>query len=79
LVLSEHAAVVIAERGLALAWIEAAIAEPDTIGPDPASPDVTRAWKRIPEAGGRVVRVVYRPLGNDILVITAFFDRKARR
>ena len=69
----------IAERGLALAWIEAAITDPDTVGQDPGSSDLTRVWKRIPEAGGRVVRVVYRPLGNDILVITAFFDRKARR
>jgi hypothetical protein len=40
---------------------------------------LTRVWRRIPERGGRALRVVFRPAGADIVVVTAFFDRGARR
>jgi hypothetical protein len=66
------------ERNLTLAWIEAAIAAPDAVDQDTMDPTVTRVWKRIPDAAGRVLRVVCRSIGTDILVITAFFDRKAQ-
>jgi hypothetical protein len=78
LILSAHARVVIEERGLALAWIERAIQAPDAAGPDPSQPTPTRSFKRIEEAGGRVLRAVHRAQGSDMLVITAFFDRGAR-
>jgi hypothetical protein len=38
---------------------------------------LTRAYKRLQEASGRVLRVVYMKTGGDILVITAFPDRDA--
>jgi hypothetical protein len=37
----------------------------------------SRAWRRIPERGGGVLRVVLA--GADIVVVTVFFDRGARR
>ncbi len=77
LILSAHACVVIQERGLALEWVERTLQAPDATGPDPSQPGLTRSFKRIEEAGGRVIRVVHRPQGSDMLVITAFFDRGA--
>jgi len=39
---------------------------------------VTLSFRAIPEFGGRVLRVAHRSDGDDVLVITAFFDRGAR-
>ena len=78
LILSAHATVTLRERGLALEWIERTVQAPDASGPDPGQPALMRSFKRIPEAGGRVLRVVHRPQNSDMLVITAFFDRGAR-
>jgi hypothetical protein len=40
-------------------------------------PRLTRAYKRLLDAGGRVLRVVYMKTGSDTLIITAFLDRDA--
>ena len=66
------------ERRLALAWIEAAIADPDWTGPDP-DPALTRSYMAIPAFGGRILPVVHRPEGADMLMVTAHFDRGAER
>ncbi|MBB4266293.1 DUF4258 domain-containing protein [Roseospira visakhapatnamensis] len=75
---SAHAEAALARRRLRRAWIESAILEPDRTEPDAGAPEVTRSFKTIPDFGARVLRVVHRPDGHDILVITAFFDRGAR-
>ena len=49
------------------------------IEPDPRHPDRIRSYKAIAEHGGRVLRVVHRPEGDDILIITVHFDRRSRR
>lgn len=77
--LTRHAQSRMLRRGLPFAWIEATIASPDRSVPDPDSPALTRSYKAIPEAAERVLRVVHRPDGTDILVVTAHFDRGARR
>ncbi len=77
--LSLHAREWIERRSLSLRWIEAAVWHPDRTAPDPHSPGLTRSFKAIPEADGRVLRVVHRPDGNDVLVVTAHFDRGAKR
>jgi hypothetical protein len=58
--------------------IEATIADPDRSAPDP-DPALTRSYKVIAAFGRRVLRVVHRPSGTDVLVVTAHFDRGARR
>jgi len=78
IVLSAHAETAMARRQLRRAWIELAVVDPDRTEPEPDRPDVTRSFKVIPDFGGRIIRVVHRPEGDDILVITAFFDRRAR-
>ena len=76
--LTAHVALRIAERRLALAWIEATLAAPDWTAPD-RDPALMRAFRSIPDYGGRVLRVVHRREGADIFVVTAHFDRGARR
>ena len=78
IVLSQHTEKRIAERGLARAWIEATIGTPDWTVPDPLN-GLTRSYRAIVEFGGPVLRVVHRPAGKDIVVVTDFFDRSARR
>jgi hypothetical protein len=80
IIFSEHALRRLAERAILRRWVELVISEPDWIMPDPKEPALTRAYKSLPEAGGRVLRVVYsRTAEGDVLVVTAFPDRDAMR
>jgi hypothetical protein len=74
---TKHAERRLMGRGIPKAWIEASIASPDRQVPDPKDPRLTRAYKRLLDAGGRVLRVVYMKTGSDTLIITAFLDRDA--
>jgi hypothetical protein len=76
---SKHAQEAITKRNIAVIWIENAVSAPDFVEVDPRHPDRFRSYKAIPELGGRVLRVVHRPDGADILIITAHFDRGAKR
>lgn len=66
------------ERGLDRDWVEAALEYPDIEEEDPERSGLTRAYKKIPERGGRVLRVVYWRDDEGICVITAFFDRSRK-
>jgi hypothetical protein len=44
----------------------------------PGDPMLTRSFKAIGEAGGRILRVVHRSEGNDIVIVTVHFDRDAK-
>jgi len=77
--LTKHAEEAIAVRAIALRWIEATVNSPDFVQADPRHPERQRSYKAIAEYGGRVLRVVHRPEGDDIVIITVHFDRGARR
>ena len=76
--LTTHAEVRLARRGLQRDWIEAAVTEPDWRESDPNDTDVERRFRRIDQAGGRILRVVCVETEAEIRVITALFDRNAR-
>jgi Domain of unknown function (DUF4258) len=76
--LTKHAEEAVEKRELAVAWIERTVAAPDFTHVDPQDPMLTRSFKAIDEAGGRILRVVHRPEGADILVVTVHFDRDAK-
>jgi hypothetical protein len=76
--LTRHAAEAMEIRSIALAWIEATLRSPDWSDIDPRYPDRHRSFKAIDDFGGRVLRVVYRLDGPDIVVITVHPDRNAR-
>jgi hypothetical protein len=66
-------------RNITLAWIEATVNSPDFVEVDPRHPERTRSYKAVPEYGGRMLRVVHRADGDDIVIITVHFDRGIRR
>jgi Domain of unknown function (DUF4258) len=76
---TKHAQEAISIRDITIDWIEAAVGAPDWIELDPRYPGRTRSYKAIAEYGARVLRVVHRPEGDDIVIITVHFDRGARR
>jgi hypothetical protein len=67
------------ERGLERHWVDHAVFDPDWQAPDPNDPDVRRHFRTIPERDGRVLRVALVETAGEILILTAFFDRRARR
>lgn len=79
IILSQHLATRMNQKRLTMAHIELAIAAPDWTQPDRAWPGVTVSFKAIPGFGNRIIRVAHRPAGADIFVITAHWDRGARR
>lgn len=81
LVLTRHAALAAAERGIAPEWIQRAVAAPDWVAPDGCDPSLRRAFASIVERSGRILRVVYRldEERDEAHVVTVFFDRKAKR
>ena len=76
---TKHAQEAISARDIAVDWIEVAVSAPDWVEPDPGHPDRIPSYKVIAEHDGRVLRVVHRPEGDDILIITVHFDRRARQ
>ena len=79
LVFSDHANVVLMNRGIDPAWAELAARYPDWTERDPFRAGVERRFKIIPERGGRVLRAACVEDTSSIRVITVFFDRDARR
>jgi hypothetical protein len=77
--LTRHAARHVQLDQIDPAWIERAIQQPEHSDHDPRDATVQRVWRRIPERGGRVLRVVFRYQGSDVIVVTVFFDRGATR
>ena len=67
------------ERGIDRRWVERTLIAPDTMEVDPRHPDRMRAFRAIPERGGRVLRVVYVKAGDDRHVITCLLDQGQRR
>ena len=67
------------DRHIERAWVDATVETPDWTEHDPNFPERTRSYKVIAEFGGRTLRVVHCPDADDIVVITAHFDRGARR
>jgi hypothetical protein len=64
------------ERNIERTWVETTIASPESVEADPERPEVLRAYRRIPEHGGRFLRVVYALAGDSVRIVTVFFDRR---
>lgn len=76
---THHALSMLAERQIEAEWVIRAIEGPESVEPDPLRPKAFRAFRAMPERGGRVLRVVYVREDEDHRVITAFFDRSRRK
>jgi hypothetical protein len=79
LVLTVHAQARLQERRLDPEWVEDAARKPEWTESEPGDHALERRFKAIPQAGGRILRVVCAETGTTIRVISAMFDRDARR
>ena len=76
--LTTHLRDALAERELPLEWVSRTIDDPELTEPDPL-PHRWRHYRRIPEFGDRVLRVVVEVATDERVVISVFFDRGAKR
>ena len=74
-----HLQVRMRERNLPWAWIERTVRQALWTEPEPDDPTAERRFAPIPEFGSRILRVVCAETETEIRVITALFDRNARR
>jgi hypothetical protein len=74
-----HALTAMRERELEAIWIERTVYDPDWVQLDPARPEVERRFRTIPERNGRVLRVAVVETPEEIRIVTAFLDRRARK
>lgn len=75
--LSKHAEDTMRERGIEFAWLAATMDAPDTTAEHPKDPTLRYAFRRIPEFGYRVLRVVYNQTKEPPHIVTVYFDRTA--
>jgi len=75
---SKHARHVMRERGIPVEWVEQVVASVELRVPDPVDSQVERFFGRIPERGGRVLRVAVNTRAVPWRVVSVFFDRSMR-
>jgi hypothetical protein len=76
--LTKHAQKALDEREIPMAWLERTLAAPELALPDPDDATVERRFRRIPEFGGRVLRVAVNTTVEPNRVVSVFFDRKMK-
>ena len=77
-VLASHARVALMERAIPIEWMERTMDAPELRLPDPDDATVERRYRRIPEHGGRVLRVAVNTTVEPERVVSVFFDRKMK-
>ena len=76
--LTAHAARVLKEREIPVEWAVRVLERPERTEADKADPALRHALARVPEYGGRVLRVVYNGTTTPWRIVTVYFDRKER-
>ena len=66
------------EREIKTEWMEGTLTAPELVLPDPDGAAVERRFRRIPEFGGRVLRVSVNTKVEPNRVVSIFFDRKMK-
>jgi len=76
--LTKHARKVLDEREIPVEWLERTLSAPELVLPDPDDAAVERRFRRIPEFGGRVLRVAVDTAVDPNRVVSVFFDRRMK-
>ncbi|BDA86388.1 hypothetical protein Sa4125_39300 [Aureimonas sp. SA4125] len=74
-----HAQAKLSERRILSEWAEAVARHPEWVEPETRDPEAERRFGSISAFGGRILRVVCVETETTIRIITATFDRGARR
>jgi hypothetical protein len=75
---TKHAADVVAEREISLAWVARAINRPDLVETDRHDAHLEHRLRRIRERQNRVLRVILNIKARPWRVVTVYFDRAMR-
>ena len=67
-----------AERDIPIERVQRTVEAPEVTLPDPNDATVQRCFRRIPEFGGRVLRVTVNRTVEPKRVVSVFFDRKMK-
>jgi hypothetical protein len=76
--LSKHAQKALEERETPVEWMWRTMSAPELVLPDPEDATVERRFRRIPEYGGRVLRVAVNTAVEPNRVVSVFFDRQMK-
>ena len=76
--LTQHARKALDEREIPVEWLDRTLSAPELTLPDPDDATVERRFRRIPEFGGRVLRVAVNTAVEPNRVVSVFFDRKMK-
>jgi hypothetical protein len=74
--LTEHARDALEKRRIPLEWLERALGAPEWTEKDLIDRDLEHRLARIPEFGGRVLRVIANVNATPPRIVTVYFDRK---
>jgi len=75
-VLTQHATDAVGKRGIKADWLEQAFYAPESCEPDPIDPDLEQRFIRIPERGGRVLRLVVNVAVDPNRIVTVFIEHR---
>ena len=74
--LTAHASLMLHRRAIAREWVEDTLRLPSIEMDDTRDSSLKLAFRQIPQAGDKWLRVVYRMENNHVhVIVTAFFDR----
>ncbi len=73
--LTGHAREVLQERQISIEWLEQAFTAPELTLADPKEAGVERRYRKIPQFGNRVLRVVVNTAVAPPRVVSVYFDR----
>ena len=76
--LTKHAQKALDEREIPVEWLERTLSAPELVLHDPDDATVERRFRRIPEFGGRVLRVAVNTTVEPNRVVSVFFDRNMK-
>jgi hypothetical protein len=75
---TSHAKKALEEREISVSWLERTLTAPELVLPDPDDAGVERRYRKIPEFGGRVLRVAVNTRVEPVRIVSVFFDRKMK-
>jgi len=75
-IMTEHARDALEKRRIPLEWLERTIAVPEWTEKDSMDEDLEHRLARIPEFGGRILRVIININTEPPRIVTVYFDRR---
>lgn len=76
--LTQHARDVLAERKIALPWVERVWRNPAQVIPSATDPEIESRFAVIPEFSGRVLRTVVNKQASPERIVSVYFDRSMK-